>query len=138
MGTVYELMFIAASLLLYDMTISSNKIQPIILSSNAASIQPCSAGIFLFCFTVLDSARKFRTMWACTKILVFFALLCMINQYGWMQHFFSIAEIGRKTTWKNGRWIVKSFLFYEIIVVVSIWFRLRSFSVVVSSSFVIT
>lgn len=46
MGTVYELMFIAASLLLYDMTISSNKIQPIILSSNAASIQPCSAGIF--------------------------------------------------------------------------------------------
>lgn len=93
---------------------------------------------FFFCFTVLDSARKFRTMWACTKILVFFALLCMINQYGWMQHFFSIAEIGRKTTWKNGRWIVKSFLFYEIIVVVSIWFRLRLFSVVVSSSFVIT
>ena len=138
MGTVYELMFIAASLLLYDMTISSNKIQPIILSSNAASIQPCSAGIFFFCFTVLDSARKFRTMWACTKILVFFALLCMINQYGWMQHFFFNSRNRKKNNMKKRSMDCEKLLilwnhccrFYLI--------SLRSFSVVVSSSFVIT
>ena len=80
-------------------------------------------GIFFFGFTVLDSAQIQNNV-SVHKNFGFFCTF-VYDKPVWLDatFFFSIVEIGRKTTWKNGRWIVKSFLFYEIIVVVSIWFH---------------